>query len=163
MDIDPFLSLFFSEKAVMEGVLATLPLLIVFFAMQQLPYAPIRKIRNLLQDSLGASLSGRHWADLFILAGIAGFSEEVLFRGFLQPWLESVWGGPVGLLVSNLIFAMVHAVTPLYALLALLMGLYMGFFLDYDGERKLLSPIVIHTLYDFVAFLVILRNYRNNL
>jgi membrane protease YdiL (CAAX protease family) len=94
---------------------------------------------------------------------IAGFSEEVLFRGALQPWLENVTGITNGLLISNLIFALVHAVTPLYALLAMLMGLYLGMSLDYDTERNLLTPIVIHSLYDFIAFIVILRNYRKSL
>ena len=96
-------------------------------------------------------------------ATIAGFSEELLFRGALQPWLENVTGIPTGLVISNAIFALVHAVTPLYALLAMLMGLYLGISLDYGGERNLITPIVIHGFYDFVAFIAILRDYRNNL
>jgi hypothetical protein len=35
--------------------------------------------------------------------------------------------------------------------------------LDYGAERNLLTPIVIHSLYDFIAFIVILRNYRKSL
>jgi len=162
-DVDPFASLIFSETALADGLLATLPLLVIFFAMQQLPYPPLQKIRSMLLETLGARLYRQHWTDLLILASIAGFSEELLFRGALQPWLENAWNPATGLIASNLIFALVHAVTPLYALLAMLMGLYLGTFLDYGGERNLLIPIVIHTLYDFVAFFVILRNYRNNL
>jgi len=161
--IDPFASLVFSEKSLMIGLAATLPLLLIFYVMQHLPYEALQKIRALLAETLGVGLSGRHWADLFILAAIAGCSEEVLFRGFLQPWLESYWSAAMALVVSNLIFALVHAVTPLYALLALLMGLYLGVFLDYEGERNLLIPVVIHTMYDFVAFFVIMRAYRNSL
>jgi membrane protease YdiL (CAAX protease family) len=131
--------------------------------MQQLPYPPLQKIRSLLLETLGARLYRQHWTDLLILASIAGFSEELLFRGALQPWLENAWNPTTGLIASNLIFALVHAVTPLYAVLAMLMGLYLGTSLDYSGERNLLIPIVIHALYDFVAFFVILRNYRNNL
>lgn len=162
-DIDPFASLAFSDKGLAEGLLATLPLIIILFAIQQLPYEPLQKIMALLQETLGAYLYKRHWTDLLILATIAGFSEEVLFRGFLQPWLENAWNTTAGLIVSNLVFALVHAVTPLYALLALLIGLYLGIFLDFEGERKLLVPIVIHAVYDFVAFIVILRNYRSRL
>lgn len=162
-DVDPFANLIFSEAALAGGLLATLPLLVIFFAMQELPYPPLRKIRHLLQETLGERLYRRHWTDLLILASIAGFSEEILFRGVLQPWLENSWDMTTGLIASNLVFALVHAVTPLYALLAMLIGLYLGTFLDYGGERNLLTPIVIHALYDFVAFVAILRNYRDNL
>ena len=163
VDINPFASLVFNEQAIMYGVLLTLPLLLLFCAMQELPFASLQKIRALLLETLGARLYRCHWTDVLILAAIAGFSEEVLFRGVFQPWLENVTDMTTGLLLSNVLFALVHAVTPLYAVLALLMGLYLGMSLDYGGERNLLTPIVIHGLYDFIAFIVILRNYRNSL
>ncbi|MDD4914224.1 MAG: CPBP family intramembrane metalloprotease [Methylococcales bacterium] len=162
-DIDCFASLYFSEKAWVQGFFLTLPLILFFFVLQELPYGQLKKIRYLLQETLGARLCHRHWADMFVLAAIAGVSEEVLFRGFLQPWLENALGAVAALLVSNFIFALVHAVTPLYAFLALIIGLYLGVSLDYGGERQLLVPIVIHTLYDFTVFMVILRTYRNNI
>jgi membrane protease YdiL (CAAX protease family) len=162
-DIDPFANLFFSEAGMRDGLLDTLPLLIIFFVMQELPYLPLQQIRELLQKSLAKSLQRKHWPDFFVLACIAGFSEEALFRGFLQPWLEQSWNMTAGLITSNLIFALVHAITPLYALLAFLIGLYLSIFLDYHGERNLLIPIIIHTLYDFVIFIVIVQNYRNRL
>lgn len=163
VDVNPFASLAFNEQALIYGVLLTLPLLLLFCAMQELPFASLQKIRALLLETLGARLYRCHWTDLMILAVIAGFSEEVLFRGVFQPWLENVTGMTAGLLLSNVVFALVHAVTPLYAILALLMGLYLGMSLDYGGERNLLTPIVIHGFYDFIAFIVILRNYRNSL
>lgn len=163
VDIDPFADLKFSEASLAQGVLATLPLLLLFFALQELPYRPLVRIRLLLQEVLGSKLYRRHWADMLILAAIAGFAEEALFRGALQPWLERSLGLSAGLVVSNVVFALVHAVTPLYALLAMLMGLYLGLCLDYGGERNLLTPVVVHALYDYVAFIVILRQYRNSL
>jgi hypothetical protein len=102
----------------------------------------------LLAETLGTGLYGCHWTDLFLLSAIAGFSEELLFRGLLQPWMESAWGMAAGLLGSNLIFGLVHAVTPWYALLAALVGVYLGLALDYGGG-----------LYDFVVFLVIKKSY----
>ena len=163
LDVNPFADLDFNEQGLAIGMLLTLPLTLLFFALQQLPYAPLQNIKTLLMETLGARLHRRHWTDLLILAGIAGFSEEVLFRGMLQPWLESATGITAGLIFSNILFALVHAVTPLYALLAMLMGLYLGLSLDYGGERNLLTPIVIHGFYDFIAFIVILRNYRHSL
>jgi membrane protease YdiL (CAAX protease family) len=160
VDINPFASLQFSEKTFTQGILATLPMLLLFYVFQQLSFQAVQKIRALLLATLGPALNHCHWTSLLILASIAGFSEEVLFRGVLQPWLENSLNGLLGLLASNLIFAFVHAVTPLYAVLALLIGIYLGLSMDMLGERSLTIPIVIHSLYDFVAFLIIMRDYR---
>lgn len=162
-DIDPFAHIRFSETAVFYGLIGTLPLFILFQAMQYLPYPEIQKIRRLLMETLGPSLKHCNWADLMVLAGIAGIAEEILFRGVLQPWLENHWGLNAGLLLSNLVFGAVHAVTPLYFIVATLVGIYLGLSLDYGGERNLLVPIIIHGLYDFLAFLVIMRAYKNQL
>ncbi len=162
-DINPFADLNFSEKAVFYGLMGTLPIFLLFLAMQQLQIDSVQQIRKLLLETLGPSMHGYGWADLLVLASIAGLSEEVLFRGLIQPWLESSWGMSAGLLVSNIIFGLVHAVTPLYAVLAMLIGIYLGLFLDYGGERNLLTPVIIHALYDFLAFFVIMRGYRASL
>jgi hypothetical protein len=66
----------------------------------------------------------------------------------------------VGLLASNIIFGLAHAVTPLYAVLATFVGIYLSLSLDYGGDRNLLVPIVIHGLYDFLAFVALMRAYR---
>jgi membrane protease YdiL (CAAX protease family) len=53
----------------------------------------------------------------------------------------------------------VHAVTPLYAVLAFLVGIYLGLALDFGGNRNLAIPIIIHGLYDFLAFVMLMRAY----
>jgi membrane protease YdiL (CAAX protease family) len=161
-DIDPFEHIHFSESAVLYGLIGTLPLFVIFLAMQQMPHPAIQKITQILIDTLAQSLHRHHWTDLFILAAIAGISEEVLFRGVIQPWMEGLWGMTAGLIASNVLFGLVHAITPLYAVLATCVGIYLGLFLDYAGERNLVTPIVIHALYDFLAFLVIMKFYRNS-
>lgn len=159
-DINPFENLYFSENAVIYGLCGTVPLYLLFLAMEHMPIASVQRIRLVLLETLGSSLYRYNWADLLILAAIAGFSEELLFRGVLQPWLENSWGWTTGLIVSNIIFGLVHAITPLYAILATSVGIYLGLFLDYGGERNLLTPIVIHGVYDFLAFLSIMKTYR---
>jgi len=78
----------------------------------------------------------------------------------LQPWLESYWGALGGLIGSNIVFGLVHAITPLYLVLATVVGIYLGLVLDYGGERALLTPVLIHWLYDFLAFMALMRSYR---
>lgn len=159
-DVDPFEQLHFTENSVLYGLYGTLPLFLIFLAMQSLPIPAVQQIRQILIDTLAPGLYRSHWTDLFILAVIAGVSEEVLFRGVIQPWMENSWGMTTGLIVSNILFGLVHAITPLYAVLATSVGIYLGLFLDYGGERNLVTPIVIHAVYDFLAFLVIMKSYR---
>lgn len=158
--INPFANLYFSETAVAFGIIGTGPLFILLFSLEQMQGDALIKIKQLLLDTLGPSLHRYHWTDLFMLAAIAGLSEEILFRGVIQPWIESAWGMAAGLIGSNIIFGLVHAVTPLYAVLAALVGIYLGLALDYGGERNLLTPVVIHSFYDFLAFIALMRSYR---
>jgi hypothetical protein len=160
-DINPFASLYFSETAFLHGIIATLPIFIIFLALYQLNIKSLTKIKTLLLDMLGPVLLRYHWTDLLILAAIAGISEEILFRGVIQPWMESSWGMLTGLIVSSILFGLVHAVTLLYFLLATLMSAYLGLLLDVEASRNLLIPIVTHGFYDFLAFLVIARSYRH--
>lgn len=161
--IDPFATLRFSTPALAYGILGSLPLFLMFLGLHRLQNTAIADIRKFLLNTLGPHLLRYRWPHLLMLSSIAGVSEELLFRGVLQPWLESVGGMAIGLLTSNLLFGLVHAVTPLYALLAGLVGVYLGWSLDIAGERNLLVPIVIHSLYDFLAFAALLRAYRAGL
>jgi membrane protease YdiL (CAAX protease family) len=158
--IDPFAALSFSEPAILYGVLGTLPLVLVFLALQVAPIKSLQAIRQLLMETLVSRLFALHWTDLLVLAAIAGVAEEVLFRGVLQPWLERAWGLQAGLWLSSALFGLVHFITPAYALLATLVSVYLGLSLDVGESRNLLTPIVIHGLYDFLAFLIIIRSYK---
>lgn len=160
--INPFENLHFSESAIAYGVIGTMPLFLLLLTMEQMRADSVVKIKNVLFETLGPSLHRYHWTDLLILASIAGLSEELLFRGVIQPWIESSWGMTVGLLASNIIFGLAHAVTPLYAVLATFVGIYLSLSLDYGGDRNLLVPIVIHGLYDFLAFVALMRAYRES-
>jgi hypothetical protein len=161
--INPFERLYFSTTHIAYGLVGTIPLFLMFLALHQIQDGSIADIRQFLLKTLGPSLHQYQWPHLLMLGAIAGLSEELLFRGVIQPWLESAWGVTAGLLASNLIFCMTHAVTPLYALLAAAVGVYLGLALDYGGSRNLLTPIIIHGLYDFLAFVALMRVYRAGL
>lgn len=83
---------------------------------------------------------------LFVLMGLfAGFTEETLFRGYLQPTLEARLGRRAGLAVTALIFAAYHLNLRPVALLGKL-----GFGLIYGGLRQatggLWAPAVAHAV-----------------
>lgn len=149
-EIDPWAKLHWSVPGLAWGVGATLPMFLLFAVSYRWPIGPVRRIKRLLAETLGPSLAVCRWYDLLLLAAVAGIGEELLFRGVLQPRL--------GLAGSNILFGVAHSISPLYALLAGVMGAYLGWL--FEGTNNLLAPIVTHALYDFLAFLIVARDCR---
>jgi membrane protease YdiL (CAAX protease family) len=122
--------------------------------------AATAKIRELLVERMGGMLASCNSLELIYIGFLAGITEECLFRGVIQPWLEQDWGWALGLIFSNLIFALLHWITPLYALLAGIAGLYLGLTLDLGPSRDLTVPVLIHAFYDFLAFVKVAHLWR---
>lgn len=162
LDIDPLQHILFEWPALGWGLLGTAPLLVFFFFSYRFSTGALARIKSFLVQMLGPPLAACRGYQLALLAGMAGFSEEILFRGTLQPWLGSLWGSSLGLLASSALFGLAHFITPLYALLAGLTGVYLGLCLDIGGERNLAIPIIIHAVYDFIAFVVVARTFRRD-
>ena len=158
--VDPLADLRFEIDAVGWGLIAGLFLFSLLMLSERFPLTEMRRIRELLVDFLGRPLSECRWYDLVILSALVGLSEEALFRGLLQPWMERSFGPVHGLIWSNVIFGLVHAVTLIYAVMAGLLGAFLGWLLDATGSRNLLVPAMAHAVYDFLAFLWIARIYR---
>ncbi len=138
--------------AVLAGAAGTLPLLLLLAAITWTPlrrFPPIRRIRNRLRKILGPALADLELWQAAAISVTAGVGEEVLFRGALQ--------GRADLVLTSLLFGMLHWITPTYAVLATLLGAYLGWLLSATGN--LLVPIMVHALYDFAALLV----FRNEL
>jgi membrane protease YdiL (CAAX protease family) len=151
LDLWPLNSIHPRIEDALLGGLAIVPMLLLFFMA--------RGLRRLIVELLGQPLSLCTWYDLLLLAALAGFGEELLFRGVLQPWIGR--GHPLaGLIGANLVFGLMHALTPGYAALATAFGFYLSWLLGGFGEPNLLRPIVAHAAYDYVAFLLIVREYR---
>ncbi|QBQ56311.1 CPBP family intramembrane glutamic endopeptidase [Nitrosococcus wardiae] len=158
--IKPFAYLTFNWSALGWTVVGTLPLMLLFWVSYRFPIGPLGPIKRLLIETLGPYLDNCRYYDLLLIALLAGVCEELFFRGVLQSWIESIGGTFLGLIGSNLIFALAHFITRTYALLAGLMGVYLGLLLDAGEQRNLLTPMMVHTLYDLFAFLVVVRTFR---
>jgi CAAX protease family protein len=118
-------------------------------------WSPIRRLVALVTEQIGPALAGCSVAELVLLAVAAGVSEEVLFRGVLQTGLARVVPAWLALLVASAAFGLVHFASRTYAAVAGVIGVYLGTLLLVQGS--LLTPIVTHTLYDFVALLYLTR------
>jgi membrane protease YdiL (CAAX protease family) len=105
--------------------------------------------------------------EVWQLAGIAmfaGFGEEMLFRGVIQNSVASLFepdfGAVAGLVAASLLFGVLHWLTLTYAILAALIGLYLGGLWIATGN--LLVPAVVHAVYDFwvLVYLIKIRTTR---
>lgn len=137
------------------GVVATLPLLGLLRWCLRTGWEPIRRLVALVQEHLSPYVAGTTTSGVVLLSLMAGICEEALFRGVVQAGLSERAPAPVALAVAALLFGAAHWLTPTYAVLAGLIGAYLGvLFLVTDN---LLVPIVTHTLYDIVALSVLVR------
>jgi membrane protease YdiL (CAAX protease family) len=150
--VDPLSRLSWEGRGVAWGAAATVPMIGFFLVATRLPLGPLQEIKQFLLEALGPSLAACRWYDLLLVAAVAGVGEELLFRGVLHPLAGPVW--------SNVLFGLAHFITPTYAILAGLLGHFLGWLLDYS--ENILAPIIAHGLYDFLAFLVVVREFRRN-
>jgi hypothetical protein len=157
--IAPMDRLFWDLPSVAWGAAAAIPLLILFALAVYLPLAPLRRILNILEELVVPLFRPHGLLAIGIVCLLAGLGEEMLFRGVIQPAIAGAVGGQmgvvVGLVAASLLFGLAHAVTPTYAALASLIGLYMGWLWIYSGN--LAVPIVAHAVYDLLAIVYLAK------
>ncbi len=148
-----------SLSALGLGFAAALPLIAGLLALEHVTWRPLARLRRLVIGLLRRLFHRAQWWQLGLLSVAAGVGEELICRGWLQMWISSWWSGPsglvLGLVLSSAVFGLLHAVTITYAVLAGLVGLYLG--LLYLGTGHLLVPITAHAVYDFFALWYLLR------
>jgi membrane protease YdiL (CAAX protease family) len=153
-----FATLRWTISGLLFGLLAALPMIAGFFLLLQSEYRSIKRIRQIFNDVAIPFLVGSTWFDLAVLSLMAGIGEEMLFRGVAQAALDN-WLGPwLGLALASVLFGLLHALTPAYALLASLAGAYLG--VIWLATGNLLVVIEAHALYDFIALSYLLRDAR---
>lgn len=139
----------FSARDALIGAAATLPLVVFLwrFSNSRLPFiVKFRDSQIAFFANIGFAFTPLRIA---LMAFGAGVSEELLFRGFLQTWLAGFSPVVVALILSNIVFGLLHMRTVLYAVIAGAVGVYLGAL--YLVTDNLLAPIMTHMLYDAVA------------
>jgi len=137
----------FDGKSVFWACGGSLFLLGLFFGSLRLEWQSLARIQKFLNEVAGPhfrSLSGWRLALISIIAGVA---EEALFRGTIQHYAASEWGTVVELLIGSLVFGLAHWVTLAYAVLAAIIGFYLGWL--YWATGNIGVPMMVHAFYDF--------------
>ncbi len=141
--------------AAARGVVVALPMLSLFWILVRSQRPTLRHLRQQVEWLVREMFPAGSAAQFGLVALLAGVGEELLFRGVVQTKL-SEWTTPAaGLILASLLFGAAHALSKLYFVLATVIGLYLGWFAQHYGE--LVTPIVAHALYDFLALVYLSR------
>jgi membrane protease YdiL (CAAX protease family) len=105
-------------------------------------------IRRVLEQTRGPDL----FAAVVVLGVGAGVAEEIFFRGYMQSRLRERWSPRMAVLASSVAFAVLHLdVSAVHTVLALALGLYLGFVAELSGST--LPSIVCHVVNNIVYVL----------
>lgn len=137
------------------GVAATLPLLAGLHWCLRTRWGPLARLVRLVEEELSPLFAGASSGEVILLAFAAGFAEEALFRGVIQEALTGPLPAWAAVLAAGVLFGVAHWVNATYAVLAMLVGLYLGAHFLLSGN--LLVPVLVHILYDLVALRLLTR------
>jgi membrane protease YdiL (CAAX protease family) len=147
-----------SWRGVLTGLAATIPLVPPMLWCARTSWGPIRKMMAEVDTVIAPFFARSSVLELAVIAILAGLGEELLFRGLIQNGLADLTGTAIALLAASLAFGLLHMITPMYASLASLVGLYLGGLLLLTGD--LVVPIVTHVAYDMVALSYVRQRWR---
>lgn len=131
------------------------PLIIVLFLFDRSNLTPIARFRNQVEENVTPIFAYSKLPDIVLIAFLAGVSEELFFRGWLQGLLTDRFGIWLGILLTSIIFGLLHYLSATYAIYAGLTGLYLG--VVYLLSGNLFIVMTVHALYDFIALAYLLR------
>jgi len=130
-------------------------MLLMLLLIRAIPWRPLIRLRQVVDRTVMPLFDGWSIWDLASLALVAGVAEEMLFRGVIQDAIANATGPLTALVIASMIFGMLHAITPGYAVIATVLGLWLG--AVYLFTENLLAAMAAHALYDFLALVVLLR------
>jgi uncharacterized protein len=169
----PMATLSADPYAVLEGVAAVLPLLLLLILCIKWNVRGFADVLRAVEQLLVPMFRSCTLLEIAVISLLAGIGEELLFRGVLQAALKDgllqtlgAWHGAettVAWLAAVLVavmFGLLHAVNASYALLAGLIGLYLGWLWMATGN--LTAPITTHAVYDFLALTYFVKIRKGN-
>ena len=106
----------------------------------------LQLIRRTLAGATGPDLFGA----VVVLGVVAGTAEETFFRGYMQSRLREHWRAPAAVGATSASFAVLHVdVSAVHMVLALALGLYLGFVAEATGS---VLPCVVGHVANNIAY-----------
>ena len=142
-------------SGIVWGLAATLPLCLGLAWCLRTRFPPIVRLVRLVNHQVRPLFLGCSLPELVLVSALAGAGEEAFFRGVLQSTLADHMPGWMALIATAAVFGLAHFLTREYAIVAGIVGLYLGATVLLSGN--LLVPILAHGLYDLVALVFLVR------
>lgn len=156
----PWTEFHWSPGTLVLAIAATVPLIAGLTLFGTYGPAWFRELESLVRPAVEMLFRGRGRGVVILAALLAGFGEELLFRGVLQAWLTEPVGAWPALVAAAVVFGLMHAVSRAYFVVATVMGLYLGALYLFSGS--LLLVCLVHALYDWFAIEYVLRAPTEN-
>jgi CAAX protease family protein len=153
---EPWTFFWWDSQALGVGILTSLPLIALFFALYRWPLGPLEHLKHVTSHLVRALFGRCTLLELALISLLAGFGEEWLFRGVLQKTAETWFQPWAALLLVSVVFGLLHCVTLTYSVLATVMALYLGELAL--ANENLLLVMVNHAFYDFVALVYLIKS-----
>lgn len=143
--------------AALWGAAAALPPLALMMVLTRWPIGPLRGTAEVVKKQIVPLFHGCSAWDLATVSLLAGLGEEALFRGLIHGAVAEYAGSIAGVVVASVLFGLVHCITPMYVVMAGLIGAYLS--LLWMATGNLLAPMVAHAVYDFFALVYLVRRF----
>jgi uncharacterized protein len=175
LSLAPLATFRVTPRAVALGLAAVGPMLVLLALCVSVPRRPFSDVLGVADETLLPWFRSCNVVELAALSLLAGLGEEMLFRGIVQEYLSQYfdraliewaaseqWAAWLAILLTAIVFGLLHAVNWSYALMAAVVGLYLGWLWLASGN--LLVPVTAHAAYDFLAlvYLIKLRKPRQS-
>jgi membrane protease YdiL (CAAX protease family) len=153
--VAPFATFTWNLRGLAAGIAATAPLLLLLAWCLRTRFGPVARLVHTVEERAAPLFAGDTALTIALVAALAGLGEEALFRGVMQTALLARLPAWAAVLMTASVFGLAHALTVTYAVLAALVGGYLGWL--HLASDNLLVPILAHALYDLVALRLLLR------
>lgn len=130
--------------------MSTVNFLVIFVLPK---YVPLLFPLRLAYNSVSIIVKDLDIVTIILVALITGLSEEIFFRGCLQPL--------IGIVFTSFIFGLCHLAdkkTIPYGIYAVLIGFYLGYLYEYTNNLWL--PILVHVLNNALAIPIMKWNAK---
>jgi membrane protease YdiL (CAAX protease family) len=87
---------------------------------------------------------------LFIVPLLSSVSEEIFFRGFLQPKIIHFTTPPLGIIITSILFGIAHISygNPLQVIIPFFIGILFGVLIV--KTKNIIAPITAHYFFNFI-------------